>query len=116
MANSPSIQSFSDTVSTTKVPKPEAPSHSIRTFYNYSTTSNPRNAKWSELYDLILEEKHLKKRGKDYAIIQRFSKVETDGGEISWANHSIEFQSERLKALFDKVFVDSNSIYLLVSC
>lgn len=95
MANTPSIQSLSDTVSTAKVLESEAPSHGIRALYNHSSTSNPRNAKWSEFHDLILEEKHLKERGKDYPIIQRFSKVETDDGEISWANHSIEIQSER---------------------
>ncbi|RMZ71996.1 TOB3 (member of AAA-ATPase family) [Pyrenophora seminiperda CCB06] len=105
MANPPSIQSLSDTLSTTKVPKSEAPSPGIRALYNHSTTSNPRDAKWSEFHDLILEEKHLKERGKDYPIVQRLSKVETDDGEISWVNHSIEIQSERLKALFDKVFV-----------
>ncbi|KAK3693092.1 hypothetical protein B0T22DRAFT_504503 [Podospora appendiculata] len=98
MANTPSVQSLSDIVSTTKVPESETPSHGIRALYNHSTTSNPRNAEWNE-------EKHLKERGKDYPIIQRFSKVETEEGEISWANHSIEIQSERLKALFDKVFV-----------
>jgi len=105
MADTPSIQSLSDTVSTTKLPGSEVPSHGIRSLYNHSTTSNPRSAKWSEFHDLILEEKHLKERGKDYPIIQRFSKVETEDGEISWVNHSIEIQSERLKALFDDVFV-----------
>lgn len=111
MANTPSIQSLSDTVSMTKVPESEAPSTGIRALYNHSKTSNPRYAKWSEFQDLILEEKRLKERGKHYPIVQRFSKVETDDGEISWANHSIEIQSERLKALFDKVFVGYPSWY-----
>jgi len=39
-----------------------------------------------------------------YPIIQRFSKAETPEGEVSWATHSIEIQSPRLKAIFDKVF------------
>jgi hypothetical protein len=104
MAETPFIQSMSDAISTTHLSKPKVSSHGIRALYNHSTSSYPRRAKWSEYQDLILEEKHLKERGKDYPIIQRFSKVETDGGDISWANHSIEIQSERLKTLFDKVF------------
>ncbi|KAK0716388.1 hypothetical protein B0H67DRAFT_646018 [Lasiosphaeris hirsuta] len=76
----------------------------IRALYNHSVDRNPRNAKWSEFQDLILEEKHLKERGMAYPIIQRFSKAETPEGEVSWATHSIEIQSPRLKAIFDKVF------------
>jgi len=81
-----------------------APTFGIRALYNHSTDRNPRNAKWSEFQDLILEEKHLKERGMAYPIIQRFSKAETPEGEVSWATHSIEIQSPRLKAIFDKVF------------
>ena len=77
----------------------------IRNLYNHSVDRNPRFAKWSEFQDLILEEKHLKERGLAYPLIQRFSKAVAPDGEVSWGTHSIEIQSPRLKAIFDKVFV-----------
>ncbi|RYP09585.1 hypothetical protein DL765_008395 [Monosporascus sp. GIB2] len=40
-----------------------------------------------------------------YGIRALYNHIETDSGEIFWANHSIQIQSKRLKALFDKVFV-----------
>ncbi|KAK0710017.1 hypothetical protein B0T26DRAFT_723802 [Lasiosphaeria miniovina] len=107
MAASPSIQSISDTTDQVKLADAATPAPSdfgIRSLYNHSTDRNPRHAKWSEFQDLILEEKHLKERGLAYPVIQRFSKAETAEGEVSWATHSIEIQSERLKAIFDRVF------------
>ncbi|KAK3984505.1 member of AAA-ATPase family [Cladorrhinum sp. PSN332] len=77
----------------------------IRNLYNHSVDRNPQTAKWSEFQDLILEEKHLKERGLAYPLIQRFSKNVSEDGEVSWSTHSIEIQSPRLKAIFDKVFV-----------
>ncbi|KAH8896287.1 P-loop containing nucleoside triphosphate hydrolase protein [Thozetella sp. PMI_491] len=79
-------------------------------FYNHSTSSSERRARWSEFQDPVAEERRLKELGKGFAIIHRQSKVEKDD-IVTWITASIEAQSPRLRTVLDGIFADYVSWY-----
>ena len=62
MAATPSILSVSETTEQLKLADNVSNDFGIRNLYNHCIDLSPRNVKWSEFQDLILEEKHLKER------------------------------------------------------
>lgn len=76
----------------------------VKFLYNHSSDSGPGSI-WSEKADLILEKDRLKALVAPYAIVHRLSKSKgkTNG---AWETHSIEIQSNRLKAFLDTIFED----------
>lgn len=75
----------------------------VKFLYNHSSVSGPGSI-WSENADLILEEDRLKALAAPYAIVHRFSKSKRKNR--AWETHSIEIQSNKLKAFLDTIFED----------
>jgi hypothetical protein len=80
----------------------------MKDLYNHSSSTQPWNAKWSEIQDPILEERRLKALGESHIIVRRYSRKGTDD---AWAVHSIELKSPRLRAIFAKIFEDYPNLF-----
>ncbi|KAN0069529.1 P-loop containing nucleoside triphosphate hydrolase protein [Elaphomyces granulatus] len=80
----------------------------VKFLYNHSSISRGPGSIWSENADLILEEDRLKALAAPYAIVHRFSKSKgrKKNGALAWETHSIEIQSNKLKAFLDTIFED----------
>jgi len=78
----------------------------IKSLYTHSSNPQSHRAKWSEFKDPSMEEARLKAASRSFAIIQRFSRERTAGGEYSWKTCSIEVQSPKLQATLAHIFRD----------